>query len=278
VAEVELSPVQLRPLLGLSRLHSITGKRSSALFDIGHTLWSLATRSVPSFSAPPPPGRRLHSVLSKTPFRVSHLPSAIRPLGRITFPGFPYPSTASSSKPQMERNVTSPRLRSQVFSTSQRLLSKLEFHSSISNRNRSWASPLQSFPLAEIASSSRSQPASLHFSPSFTRREAQILFILSFKELPRFWHACPPPLLTMDSLSSVQHRFPLVLVPTLRSRSLRWLWVLRSFPPPASPFTTTRVTPAIDGRDSLELFPFRDASRTSEPQPLSFEETVVTSE
>jgi hypothetical protein len=39
-----------------------------------------------------------------------------------------------------------PRFRSQVFSTSQRFLSKIELHGLVSCRNRSWAAPFRAFP------------------------------------------------------------------------------------------------------------------------------------
>jgi len=47
------------------------------------------------------------------------------------------------------------RFRSQVFSTSQRLLSSLKLRGLVSCHNRSWDSPLQSLPLARIAHPSR---------------------------------------------------------------------------------------------------------------------------
>jgi hypothetical protein len=47
------------------------------------------------------------------------------------------------------------QFRSQAFSTSQRFPSKLEFHGLVSCRNRSWTVSLQSFPLAEVVHPSR---------------------------------------------------------------------------------------------------------------------------
>jgi hypothetical protein len=78
---------------------------------------------------------------------------------------FSDPSTVFSSKPHNEAGCpTLPRFRSQVFSTSQRFLSKLKFHGLVSCRNHSWVLSLQRFPLAKIVCPSQDHWLSCSYS------------------------------------------------------------------------------------------------------------------
>jgi hypothetical protein len=155
------------------------------------------------------------------------------------------PSTASSGEPRLGRAVLlPPRFRSQVFSTSQRFPGKPEFHGLVSCRNRSWASSFRAFP----SQGSRTPLEAASFLAVIQQRACRTR--CRWIESPGFpdAHTVTGAVAWFPRGSGSPFREP---KPASRSPGttdrgtapFRRLHLLRSLPPPASPFTRRRVSP-----------------------------------
>jgi hypothetical protein len=158
---------------------------------------------------------------------------------------FSAPSTTSPGLAPIAAVRPDPlRFRSQVFSTSQRFPGMSELRGLVSCRCRPWGSPFRAFILAGIACASRRRMLPCSSPPPYLRCDAQDL-VLRASPTPALvarWPGFPPEL---------GHRFrrpashvltcgPATTSPTSWTSCtgvtpFRWLRLLRSFSPPASP-------------------------------------------
>jgi hypothetical protein len=171
----------------------------------------------------------------------------------------------------VERIVSSsPRFRSQAFSTSQRFPSRLKLRGLVSCHNRFWAPPFRVFPSREIAYPSRGSLASLQLSTGLRKRTALGLVTSGFFRRPRLRAVAWFPPKTMGFLSACRGMLP--GRPGLRAaepfRSASFTYFEASLPP-ASPFATGSGFPSPAGRYSLGFLPSRAfAFHASESRPV----------
>jgi hypothetical protein len=159
----------------------------------------------------------------------------------------------------MEWDTNPLRFRSQAFPTSQRFPSTLEFHGSVSCRNRSWGSSFRAFPSQKSRAplEAAGSPAVIHGRASRTRRSPSRPVSADARDESR-WPGIPRPLWSLFRSTEAD----VLILPELdeRNRVFRPLHRLRSFLPPASPFTTNRVAPPRRPLLSWSFVPSEESS------------------
>jgi hypothetical protein len=222
----------------------------------------------------PSPKRRLQS--SKTiPLRVPHRQSAVQLVAGPTSLRFPFPFNGILAQAPCEaRYHVALRFRSRVFSTPQRFSSKFEFHGPVSYRNRSWGSSFRAFPSQQSCTPLEvtSSPAVIHRRAARTHRACLPPIsadACDCSHLPGF----PGPL--WGSFPPTEVGFPVSLILGERNRVFRPLHLLRSFPPPASPFACGLGFPSPPVVALLAFCPSEVfSSCASDPEPASPEDEV----
>jgi hypothetical protein len=142
------------------------------------------------------------------PYRVPHRLPAIRLACRIDLPEVLLPFNGILARAPWGAGLP-PRLRfrPQVFSTSRRFPSKLEFHGPVSCRNRSWDSSFRAFPSQKSRTplEAASSPAVIHRRAARTHRA---LVTTRFRRRPRSLALAWLPRTAMESLSADRSRRP----------------------------------------------------------------------
>lgn len=202
-----------------------------------------------SSTASPRPKTWVPSALGLCPLQSSHHLSPIRPSGRIRLPGvFGTLQRHSRSRP-MWSGLSKPTPAPLAgFLNLSAAYATIEFHGLVSCRNRSWATSLQSVPLAGVVFLSRghwlprSHPRALVSAPSAALSP-------SVSRLPRRSALVFPPL-AMGSLSTskLASRSPWAADSGIAPSNPPHL--PRSFLPPASPFAPSSSCPGPSGRCS----------------------------
>lgn len=187
--------------------------------------------------------------LGVVPLQSRHILPAVRSSG--TGSGFhevlcPFDDVTRTSPMNRGYVLFPQRFRSQGFSPSQRFPGTSELCGLVSCRCRPWGSPFRALILAGIACASRRRMLPCSSPPPYLRCDAcdLILRVSPTPALVARWPGHPPEL---------GHRFhrpaphalahgpaatsPTSWIPRTGVTSFRWLRLLRSFPPPASPRT-----------------------------------------